>query len=594
MSASLPSTAIAAALVAVLSTCDGASPKLQAPAPQPRAPGVAGDQAAQATLRLTAWCAPGAAEPSALEVALSLPLEGTPVFRLDDDVYGSSGMAKLISGAEASDDNGPLPLVRRVAAGVELAAKRAAVGAVTLRYRARSVGVAEPGARHGLRHDSTGIGGLGAFFLILPESRRVYRIRIEWAPPACGGTHGMSSFGPDVAETTGELATLRMAAYFIGRPQVFSADAGSMHVRSAWFGQQALDAAAAAEWAARAFAAERAVFADDDPAPYHIFVRVLPAMGDRSNGMGQPSSFIAAIGPLTSFGPRLRINMAHEMLHRWIGLRLRLGGPDGSSFWFTEGFTVHYASLLMLRAALISPEEFLAELNGAVTRQFSNVHASATNEEIRRGFFDDDALSVVPYTRGSLYAAELDTAIRRASRGARSLDSMMRALYQTALSAPVGEAGLRELPPAAFRQAVLRELGQPGVDRFDAVIVRGAPPDPPSDAYGPCFQRVPRAIPPFQLGFDDKQSLAEPKAIRKLVAGSAAASAGLIEGDELVSVESSFLVPDKEAVVTVKRGGKTVVVRYLPASSRPKREGFAWVRVNSVPDARCGEPTRVP
>jgi predicted metalloprotease with PDZ domain len=268
-----------------------------------------------------------------------------------------------------------------------------------------------------------------------------------------------------------------MAAYFIGRPQVFSADAGSMHVRSAWFGNQALDAAAAAGWAERAFTAERAFFADDDPAPYHLFVRALPAMGDRSNGMGQPSSFLAAVGPLTSFGPRLRITMAHEMLHRWIGLRLRLAGPDGSSFWFTEGFTVHYASLLMLRAALISPDEFVSELNGAVTRHFSNVHASATNEEIRRGFFDNDALSVVLYTRGALYAGELDAAIRRASRGARSLDSMMRELYQAALSAPVAEAGLRELPPDAFRQAVLRELGQPGVDRFDAVIGRGAPPD---------------------------------------------------------------------------------------------------------------------
>jgi hypothetical protein len=31
-----------------------------------------------------------------------------------------------------------------------------------------------------------------------------------------------------------------MAAYFIGHPQVVAADAGSMHVRSAWFGTPAL------------------------------------------------------------------------------------------------------------------------------------------------------------------------------------------------------------------------------------------------------------------------------------------------------------------------------------------------------------------
>ena len=72
------------------------------------------------------------------------------------------------------------------------------------------------------------------------------------------------------------------------------------------------------------------------------------------------------------FGPGLRSNIAHEMMHRWLGLGLRLAGPDGVNFWFTEGFTVHYARALMLRAGLISPDEFLSELKGATTRHFSN------------------------------------------------------------------------------------------------------------------------------------------------------------------------------------------------------------------------------
>jgi predicted metalloprotease with PDZ domain len=283
-------------------------------------------------------------------------------------------------------------------------------------------------------------------------------------------------------------------------------------------------------------------------------------------------------------------------VHRWLGIGLRLAGPDGSSFWFTEGFTVHYARALMLRAGLISPDEFLVELTGATARYFSNEHAAASNEEIRRGFFENDALSVVPYTRGSLYAAELDAAIRRASGGARSLANVMRELYRMSSSerAPENEFGLRELPQAAFREAVFRELGQPGVDRFEAVILRGERPEPPSDAFGPCFKREARLIAQFQIGFDEKKSLAEPKAIRNLVAGSAAAKAGLVEGDEILSVESSLLVPEKEAVVTINRSGKKVVVRYLPARPGPKREGFEWVRVKGVPDDRCREADRHP
>ena len=406
----------------------------------------------------------------------------------------------------------------------------------------------------------------------------------------------MSSFGsgPGPVETTGVLSKLRMASYFLGHPTLVSVDRGSLHVRSAWFGGPSFDPIEASTWAARAFAVERAFFADEDPAPYHTFVRVLPAMGDRSNGMGQSSSFLSAIGPAASFGPRLRINMAHEMMHRWLGIGLRLAGPDGTNFWFTEGFTVHYARALMLRAGLIPPDEFLSELEGATTRYFSNGYATASNEEIRRGFFENDALAIVPYTRGSLYAAELDGAIRRASGGARSLDDVMRELYRLATSSERAieyEFGLRELPQVAFREAVFCELGQPGVDRFEAVILRGERPDPPSDAFGPCFKRQARAIGQFEIGFDAKKSLAEPKAVRDLIAGSAAAKAGLAPGEEIISFESSHLLPEKEAVVTVRRAGKEVTVRYLPTKPGPKREGFEWVRVKGVPDARCREPS---
>jgi len=118
------------------------------------------------------------------------------------------------------------------------------------------------------------------------------------------------------------------------------------------------------------------------------------------------------------------------------------------------------------------------------------------------------------------------------------------------------------------------------------VIVRGGRPEPPSDAFGPCFAREPRAIPPFQLGFDEPQSLAD-HAIRKRVADSAAARAGLVEGDRLVALDISRLDPGSEAVVTVERGGRPLEVRYLPAGAGPPRMGYQWVRIAGIDDARC-------
>jgi membrane-associated protease RseP (regulator of RpoE activity) len=137
------------------------------------------------------------------------------------------------------------------------------------------------------------------------------------------------------------------------------------------------------------------------------------------------------------------------------------------------------------------------------------------------------------------------------------------------------------------RRWVRRELGPAGGARFDAVIGRGADPDPPADAFGPCFTRVPSAVPVFELGFDERRSRAAPPAIRGLVARSAAARAGLVEGDRLVSLDSARLDPTTPAEVTIERAGQPVTLRYLPARAGATRAGFRWVHAAGA-DAGAG------
>lgn len=299
----------------------------------------------------------------------------------------------------------------------------------------------------------------------------------------------MSTFGRAASiDTVGELSALREAVYYWGSPQQTTVDDGSLHLRTAWFGKPALDVGVAGAWAAKIFAAERTFFADDDPSPYSVFVRVLQSHEDRANGMSQETSYLSWIGPHTTFARRLKVNIAHEMLHRWLGMRMRLRGPEGTAYWFSEGFTVHYSNVIAFRAGLLSVDEFLESLNDIATRHFNNKRAGATNDEIRRDFYRDPALSIVPYTRGALYAAELDAALRNASHGKRTLDVAMRELYRKS-RAPRGRGGL---PADAIRRLVQTELGRAGIDRYDAVIVRGGHPQPPVDAYGPCFTRKPR------------------------------------------------------------------------------------------------------
>jgi predicted metalloprotease with PDZ domain len=234
-----------------------------------------------------------------------------------------------------------------------------------------------------------------------------------------------------------------------------------------------------------------------------VFVRVLQSHGDRANGIAQETSYLAWIGPQTHFARRLEVNIAHEMLHRWIGMRLRLAGAEGSAYWFTEGFTTHFSNVIAFRSGLLSIDEFLESLNDIATRHFDDKLSTATNDELLRVTRRDQNPPIVPYTRGALYAAELDGALRSTSRGKRTLDEVVRELYRQARTTGA------ELPADAIRTLVRKELGQPGVDRYDAVIVQGHDPNPPSDAYGPCFARKPRVPKGFTwirvIGIPDAQ-----------------------------------------------------------------------------------------
>jgi len=441
---------------------------------------------ADGALTLTAICAAGETAPSRIGVELVLPLRGRPVFRIDDSADGDAGIVATLSDLALSDAGGAVPFGRRMSGeALEVVPRRAVRGPVTLSYRASSLPLADHGSWWGVRHDDVSIGGAGRHFLIVPDDVAPHRVRVTWQPPACAKAgKGYSSFPGDVA-VVDSVQELLYASYFWGKGRGARATAGGGEVLGVWFGDIALDVAAATSYAAEVYAAERAFFGDADASPYTVFARVIPEQHDHSNGIGQPHSFLLAIGPTLPWAAHLRTNIAHEMFHRWFGMRTSIGEGLDNAWWFSEGFTVYYANVIPFRHHLIGPDEFVANLNVATTKHFANKYRHATNAAIRAGFASNADLQRVPYSRGALYAAELDAAIRAASRGKRSLDDLVVGLYRA------GEPTHWKAPlkPAAFTTALERELGAAAVARFHAVIEDGATPNPPTGAYGPCFTR---------------------------------------------------------------------------------------------------------
>lgn len=152
------------------------------------------------------------------------------------------------------------------------------------------------------------------------------------------------------------------------------------------------------------------------------------------------------------FKPQARLTgflglVAHEYFHAFNVKRIRpdaLGPFDYENenytrlLWVAEGGTEYYSGLLLLRAGLISPQEYLAgkadsirRLEAIPGRFEQSLEYSSFDAWIKYYRQDENSMNnqISYYDKGELVNMMLDLKIREASNGTKSLDDVMRALY---------------------------------------------------------------------------------------------------------------------------------------------------------------------
>jgi predicted metalloprotease with PDZ domain len=152
------------------------------------------------------------------------------------------------------------------------------------------------------------------------------------------------------------------------------------------------------------------------------------------------------------FQPRARyigfLNLvAHEFFHLWNVKRIRpdaLGPFDYENenytklLWVAEGATSYYEGILLRRAGLISEKEFLdgkasmiQQLQERPGRFETSVEDASFDAWIKYYRQDENAINnqISYYDKGDIVNMMLDIEIRTASGGAKSLDDVMRYLY---------------------------------------------------------------------------------------------------------------------------------------------------------------------
>ncbi|HEX8288278.1 MAG TPA: PDZ domain-containing protein [Pyrinomonadaceae bacterium] len=139
--------------------------------------------------------------------------------------------------------------------------------------------------------------------------------------------------------------------------------------------------------------------------------------------------------------------VAHEFFHLWNVKRIRpdaLGPFDYENenytklLWVAEGATAYYEGILLRRAGLISEKEFwdsratlFQQLQDRPGRFETSVEDASFDAWIKYYRPDENAINnqISYYDKGEIVNMMLDVTIRTASNGAKSLDDVIRYLY---------------------------------------------------------------------------------------------------------------------------------------------------------------------
>jgi len=243
--------------------------------------------------------------------------------------------------------------------------------------------------------------------------------------------------------------------------------------------------------------------------------------------------------------------VTHEFFHVWNVRRMR---PQGlvpydyqneqytSQLWLAEGLTSYYDNLLMSRAGLITPTEYMALLAKDIYRLETKpgrllrpVTEASVDAWIR--YYQPNANSVNStisyYTKGAVIGFVLDAYLRKSSKGRHDLDEVMRKMYSLYSNRPYDKGAFKKVlvdvggeGAGKVLQSLLTTTVDPDVDEaldwFGLELIRGPVADNGEEVESG-----------LGVTWDDDQP---GMVVKTVLSGSGGAVAGLMPGDEILAI----------------------------------------------------------
>jgi predicted metalloprotease with PDZ domain len=313
------------------------------------------------------------------------------------------------------------------------------------------------------------------------------------------------------------------------------------------------------------------------PAPMERYVFLVSAVGEGYGGLEHRAStaLLCSREDLPRTGTREATDeyrtflglCSHEYFHTWNVKRIKPAAfapydltreSYTSLLWAFEGITSYYDDLALVRSGLITPAQYLETLGRAITnllrtpgRLQQNVAEASWDAWIKYYRQDENApnAQVSYYLKGSLIALCLDLLIRSRTRGRKSLDDVMRALWERHGRSGVGvlEDGVERtaeevtgLRLRLFFDRTLRSTAELPLRQmlgWMGIELETRPAESATDRGGKKSSKPPRTLAArVVLG---ARTADDPLGVKltQVFAGGAAQHAGLSAGDVIVALD---------------------------------------------------------
>lgn len=351
---------------------------------------------------------------------------------------------------------------------------------------------------------------------------------------------GLASAGTKGAFRAGNYHDLVDMPVFVGRFDLDSTYISGKIVRLATYPSGTVSGAMRAttwEQLKRVIPAEVNVFGEAPWSNYTV-MQIADSSSQGYSGLEHASShvdIVAMQGLGAEFLPSL---YAHEIFHSWNVKRLRPADltpyhydrPQPTTWlWLSEGVTDYYADLAEVRGGVVDAAGFYALTAAKIAEIVQTVPFSLEDASLNTWIHPQDGTGYSYYPKGSLAGLMLDVIIRDGSNNKRSMDTVMRELYESTYKKGRG------FTHDEFWGSVSRAAGGRSMEEFERQYVAGRDPYPwPAVLKSAGMRMVPDSLP--RIGVTTGADPAAAVRVLELQAGGVAALAGVRVGDALVSV----------------------------------------------------------